>query len=153
MRLPSLNDNRGLDGVRSIFFSGQMRMITHKKSSRMIAYFSDLTTRPLSISNDHVKSFSRSNFKKVADELNKSTCPLKAVLQFHNDEQIPMQKIFEIQNVQSVTRKGVPSLKFILSLLESNGAYAAAATNFANLNDYYQDVSILCFHGPCFQLE
>jgi hypothetical protein len=121
--------------------------IVKKSSHTMIAYVSNLKQRPLSISNDHVESFSRYNLKKVADELKKPTCHLKALLQFHNDEQIPMQKMFEILNIQSVTRKGVSSLKLEFGLLESKGAYAAAATNFANLNDgdYYQDVFILCW--------
>ena len=132
---------------------GNMEIV--KKSSHTItAYVSDLQERPLSISNDRVKSFSRSNLKKVADELKKPTCHLKALLRFHNDEQISMQKIFEIRNTQLVTRKGVSSLKLALAPLESNGDYAAAATNFANLNDGdYKDVSILCITGFCFRLE
>ena len=111
------------------------------------AYVSNLQERPLSISNDRVKSFSRSNLKKIADELKKPTCHLKALLQFHNDEQIQMQKMFGIRNIQFVTRNGVPSLKFVFVSLEPKGAYAAAATNFADLNDgdHYQDVSILCY--------
>ena len=121
-------------------------METVKKSSHTItAYVSYLNTRPLSISNDRVKSFSRSNLKKVADELKKPTCHLKALLRFHNDDK-ETQKIFEIRNTQLVTRKGVSSLKLALAPLESNGDYAAAATNFANLNDGdYKDVSILCY--------
>jgi hypothetical protein len=162
MRVPPFTNrnNTNLRGGRLglISFSGQMR--THKKSShKMTAYFSDLKQRPISILNSSVKSFSEKNLKKVADEFDefkKSTCPLIAVLQFKNnrDEQIPMQKIFEIHNVQSVTRKGVSSLKFGLVLLESIGAYAAAATNFADLNDggYYQDVSIMCYFA-CYRAE
>ena len=134
---------------------GNMEIV--KKSSHTItAYVSDLQERPLSISNDRVKSFSRSNLKKVADELKKPTCHLKALLRFHNDEQISMQKIFEIRNTQLVTRKGVSSLRLNLSSenLESKGDYAAAATHFDDLNNGdYKDVSILCITGFCFRLE
>ena len=77
--------------------------------------------------------------------MKKPTCHLKALLRFHNDDK-ETQKIFEIRNTQLVTRKGVSSLKLALAPLESNGDYAAAATNFANLNDGdYKDVSILCY--------
>lgn len=121
--------------------------IVKKSSHTITAYVSNLQERPLSISNDRVKSFSRSNLKKIADELRKPTCHLKALLQFHNDDK-ETQKLAEIQNVQLVTRNGAPSLKLTLlsENLESKGAYAAAATNFADLNDGdYKDVSILCW--------
>lgn len=133
---------------------GNMEIV--KKSSHTItAYVSNLQERPLSISNDRVKSFSRSNLKKIADELKKPTCHLNALLQFHNDDK-ETQKLAEIQNVQIVTRNGVPFLRLELSSenLESKGDYAAAATHFDDLNDGdYKNVSMQCINGFCFRLE
>ncbi len=144
--LPSFTDRRNpyFRGGRLISISGQMRI--HKKSShKMTAYFSDLKQRPLSISSNHVESFSKKNFKKVADEfdeLKKSTCPLIAVLRFDNND----TTFAEINDVQFVIRNGVPALKLDFVLLESKGAFAIAATSFNNLNNGdYEDVSILCW--------
>ena len=86
---------------------GNMEIV--KKSSHTItAYVSYLNTRPLSISNDRVKSFSRSNLKKVADELKKPTCHLKALLRFHNDDK-ETQKILKY-----VIHNLLPEKEFLL---------------------------------------
>jgi len=120
-----------------------MEIVT-KSSHKMTAYFSGLQTRPIEILNSSVKSFSKKNLKKVADELKKPTCPLKALLRFNNND----EKLAEINDVQFVTRNGVPTLKFLFSSenLESKGAYAKAAIHFNNLNNGdYHGVSIQCW--------
>ena len=125
--------------------------IVEKSSHKMTAYFSDLKNRPLSISNSSVKSLSKNNLKKVADLLKKSTCPLKALVKFSNDE----EKLVELENTKLVTIKGVHALKIELSSenFDATGSYAKNATSFNSLNNGdYENVSIqICY--TCYRLE
>jgi hypothetical protein len=139
--------------------------IVKNSSHRMTAYLSDLKEGPLSISGFSVRSLSKNNLKKVADELKKPTCirssstegvsALQVLLRWRvsNDieKQRQKQKYFEITNVRYVLRKGVYALMLKLSSenLESKGAYAKTATHLDDSNNGdYKDASILCWLVP-----
>jgi hypothetical protein len=118
--------------------------IVKKSSNKMIAYVTNPKKRPLNISNNDVSSLSKNNLKKVAHELKKSTCPLKARLQFYND----IEKLAELENTTLVTRNGVHALRIQLSSenYDANGSYAKNVTSFIDLkNGNHNDVTILCW--------
>ena len=108
----------------------------------MTAYVTNLKDRPLYISDDDVKSSSKSNLKKVADVL--SSCPFKAVIQVSNDK----EKVAAVENTKLVTRKGMHAVKIQLSSenFDATGSYAKTATSFDDLkNGNDNDVNLLCW--------